>query len=134
MKLTALRQTVFDLINRNKSPQSARHIFEHLKDTTTLSSLYRALDYLEKHGLIQGFNFFNGIRYYAPAQTHTHYLICENCHEIIPFDNCSAGSLEKSLETNTGYHIEKHVLTFFGLCPECSASLKKQKQNKKKGL
>ena len=130
MKLTALRQSVLDLLRLSETPQSAQALHKSLDEKITLSSLYRALDFLERHELIQSLSLFDNTRYYTIAQAHSHYLICENCHEIIPFTHCGAEQLEETLEKETGYSIHKHVLTFLGLCPECRAAINKQKLHK----
>jgi len=130
MKLTALRQSVLDLLRLSEIPQSVQALHQKLSEKITLSSLYRALDFLERHNLIQSLSLFDTTRYYAGTQAHSHYLVCENCHEIIPFKHCSARQIERELENDTGYSIYKHVLTFFGLCPECRAAIDKQKLHK----
>ena len=46
--------------------------------------------------------------------------------EILRFEECSAEDLQESLQERFQYRIQKHVLSFEGVCSECQAFLEKK--------
>ncbi len=117
-KLTPVRQAVLDTLEAATLPVTAS-ILHHQLDQYDLSTIYRALEFLESLGLIESLSFFGGERFYYAGRGHGHFLLCQSCHEIIPFDDCAAMDIQERLAERYGYAINQHSLTFQGLCPHC---------------
>ena len=56
---------------------------------------------------------------YARREEHGHYLVCTQCHSRIRLQECPLTAMEKELERETGFSIDRHQLTLYGKCPAC---------------
>jgi Fur family transcriptional regulator, ferric uptake regulator len=125
-KLTLLRKHIFDIIKSSDIPLNAKNISDRMKLHSNLSTIYRALDYMEKEKLIVSVALFDGTRFYCSGDRHSHFILCKECHEIKEFDKCSAGDMVKSLEKEYNYRITEHVFYFIGVCGDCEKVLNKK--------
>jgi Fur family ferric uptake transcriptional regulator len=125
-RLTRLRKEILHLIEKAKKPLSVKIIKNRLVRKPNLSSIYRALEFLEKKNLIQRVSFSGISYYYKREEGQGHFLICKECNEMISFDDCIAENLQKKIQKEYGYKITDHVLYFEGLCTECRNYLHKK--------
>jgi len=58
---------------------------------------------------------------YARADGGKHYLVCRLCGQVREFPCDGLDVLASSVEQQTGYRVEEHLLELTGLCPECQA-------------
>ena len=122
-KLTRARQAVLDILaqaNQHLTPteiyRKAKAKYPHLGLTT----VYRTLDLLVELRYIQRVHLTEGCHSYAPtAQAHCHHLVCSVCGRAEEFDNCALEPLIESLQAETGFEINVHVLELLGRCPSC---------------
>ena len=61
----------------------------------------------------------DGVFRYARREEHGHYLVCTQCHSRIRLQECPLTAMEKQLERETGFSIDRHQLTLYGKCPAC---------------
>lgn len=88
------------------------------------ATVYRSIEMLVHAGLINRIEFDDGIHHYRLCGgTHHHHLICTQCRQIVEIDLCLPEQQLLALSQQTGFTIENHVLTVFGLCPQCQAGL-----------
>ncbi len=118
--LTQLRSEILDMINRSQVPINAKSIHTNLSAMPNLSSVYRALDFLQKASHIQSIS-IAGTNFYFTEDKHGHghFIFCNECHEIKQFDDCVLDDLQKKLEKKYNYSITSHIVYFNGFCPEC---------------
>ncbi len=85
-----------------------------------MATVYRTLEILESLGFVQKVHAGECHRYYPTPPGHVHPLVCLRCFRVQNFagDN-SLGSLKAHLESQTGFHIQGHLLQFFGYCETC---------------
>ncbi|MGA2141264.1 MAG: transcriptional repressor [Brevinematales bacterium] len=124
LPFTTVRRDLLDIINRSEIPLSASEIFEKYGKKADLSTVYRAVKYLETESIIEGFTIFcsshEKMRYYSWAgKNHAHFLHCENCHQFKRFDECFIDSIQNDIESRYHYKIRRHTLYFTGLCDKC---------------
>ncbi len=122
MRLTDKRKALLNLLSVSDVPLTARDLYEQTQPHPDLSTVYRALEVLEKEHYIHSVLLFSGERYYYHGRKHGHFLVCHSCHEIIPFEHCHASAMEQEMEQKYGYHIDQHILTFEGECGRCRAA------------
>jgi Fur family ferric uptake transcriptional regulator len=129
-ELTDLRREIVSVIENAERPVSAKIILSRMISKPNISTVYRALDYLDARNYISSVS-FSGIRfYYAGAQGgHGHFLFCRECHEILEFDECVVANLQKRIQKHFNYQITGHVIYFEGLCSDCTRYLDKKSQS-----
>lgn len=83
-------------------------------------SVYRTLELFTHLGLIRPvFQGEANARYAIMMGGHHHHLVCQACGKVIHFDDCPLDTLIEQLEARYGFHIEGHLLEFFGHCQAC---------------
>lgn len=87
-----------------------------------LSTIYRGIEELMLHQMVQAVDFGSGEKFYEPVEPgkHHHHLICTSCQTSIHFEHCVVDSLAEKLQTHYGFRVRSHVLEIFGLCESCS--------------
>jgi Fur family ferric uptake transcriptional regulator len=123
-----LRQEILSVVQNSDIPVSAKSIHSALKTRTALSTIYRALWYLESINEIDGYQLdcapCGKDRYFVGSKLgHVHFFHCESCHMFIPVTGCS---IAPSIENKYGVKIRKHVLYFTGECGSCAKKAKQK--------
>jgi Fur family ferric uptake transcriptional regulator len=86
------------------------------------ASVYRVLDLLAQHRLVQRLDMGDGIARYeaiAPSGDHHHHLLCAQCGRLVPFDD---SELERSIERlaeRLNFDVEEHDVLLHGSCERC---------------
>jgi Fur family transcriptional regulator, ferric uptake regulator len=86
------------------------------------ASIYRILEILQEHGLVQRLELGQGVAYYEvldPSGEHHHHVVCEECGKLIPFDD---RGLERSLERlaeRLNVTVHNHEVVLRGSCDRC---------------
>ena len=87
-----------------------------------LSTVYRVLQTLEKHAIVQRSVSLEGVAsYQLNRREHCHRLVCSKCRRTVIIDQCPLEELCSRLSKQTGYTITGHSLELSGLCPDCAA-------------
>ena len=125
-RLSRASSLVLGLLGKNAKLFSAQEIYFWLKqneaEAPALTTVYRSIDTLLKHNLIQAVDIGDGEKRYervAPGEHH-HHLICTNCLSSIHLDFCYLSTLAESIESRHSFKVRSHVLEIFGLCKACS--------------
>jgi Fur family transcriptional regulator, ferric uptake regulator len=122
---SAPREEVIGAIAELGCSITAREIADLLRERGSgvgLASIYRALDLLDRLGLVQRFDVGEGIaRYEAalPGGDHHHHLVCETCGMVEPFEDEALEQAIRSLSGKTDFAIAAHDVTLHGECPAC---------------
>lgn len=119
ISLTRYRKQIIEIMKISACPLSMEDIHSRLEDPPNISTVYRALEYLEKHEIIKGFYYDDKTRYYIYKDRHGHFLFCKNCRKMELFDICIAKEVEKILRLKYNYKIIDHNFYFLGICPQC---------------
>jgi len=125
-RLTDLRKEILNVINKAKKPLNAKIIKKRLISQPDFSTIYRALDFLERQKFVYSVS-FTGVKYYFTSKKgNGHFLVCKKCREILEFKDCVAESLQERIQQKYNYKISEHVLYFEGLCSKCQNYLNKK--------
>ena len=126
--MTSNRRRILDAVQKSSKPVSAAEIIQ--KTGADTSTVYRALSWLEEQNAVESIA-LSGVRlYFVSHNGHGHFLVCETCHEMISFDQCTTGKLAGELEKQYGYRIASHVIFFKGTCGVCAAQVDKLRHNR----
>ncbi len=83
-------------------------------------TVYRTLDLLCELGLVRPIYQGTGAAHYIlMAKGSHHHLICNRCHDVIEFDECSAAPLMEQVAKQFNFHVSSHLLELHGLCKDC---------------
>lgn len=86
------------------------------------ASIYRVLDLLHDHELINRLDLGDGIARYEvahPAGEHHHHLLCDKCGQLVPFHDPGLERSIDRLSDRLGFRTTDHEVTLRGNCPNC---------------
>ena len=127
-RTSAPREEVIGALAELRCSVTAREIADLLRERDSrvgLASIYRALDLLDRHGLVQRFDVGEGVARYEPAMPggdHHHHLVCDSCGTVEPFEDDALERAIHGLSDKTEFAIAAHDVTLHGECPSCRAS------------
>lgn len=122
-RLTASRQAIIDKLassgghmTADDLAQQVRHDNPHVGRMT----VYRTLELLSELGVIRPIYQGTGAAHFVlMAQGNHHHFICNRCHEVIEFDECTADTLTQQLAQQIQFQVQGHLLEVHGLCVGC---------------
>jgi Fur family transcriptional regulator, ferric uptake regulator len=124
---SAPREEVIGAVAELGCSVTAREIADLLRERGSgvgLASIYRALDLLDRLGLVQRFDVGEGVARYEPALPggdHHHHIVCDSCGTVEPFEDASLERAIHGLEDKTEFTVAAHEVTLHGECPSCRA-------------
>ena len=124
------RDAILAAIRSTDCHPSAEWVHQTLKPThpdLSLGTVYRNLTFFREQGVIQSVGVVQGQeRFDGTTAPHSHF-VCSCCgcvsdlHRIDPHND-----LEGLVRREYGVQVERHELTFYGLCTACMPSTTKQ--------
>jgi len=123
-KITGPRAAILEILRHHPHPLTNKEIFAELpKGECDLATIYRAMQLLEKLGMVKRFDFGDGAARFELVgegdDGHHHHLICTQCAEVVEIAECFPVEIENRIARANGFAAVTHRLEFFGLCPEC---------------
>lgn len=133
MRMTMPRRIIVESLCKSSGYITAEEIYHNVHKQHPgigLATIYRTLNILAGIGVITRYEFGEGKARYEIAEevdqdTHFHQLVCGSCFKVVKYSDFSAeekdvmGKIEKSLEKKYKFKIDRHVVQFYGTCPEC---------------
>ncbi|WP_448379137.1 Fur family transcriptional regulator [Fervidobacterium sp.] len=117
MRMTKNREQVYKEIINSSVPLTAYEVGERLKNMS-LTTVYRALEYLYQNGYLKRFS-LDDYTYYYSSSVHRHFFRCVECGRLFPIDECHMNEYENYLSEQFKFKIQEHFVLFSGLCEEC---------------
>ncbi|WP_324716771.1 Fur family transcriptional regulator [Carboxydochorda subterranea] len=125
-RVTAARRAVVEAM-QSSGHRSAREVVEEVRRRhpgVGRASVYRTLAILSKVCAVQPSLLGTTRAHYSAAdQGSHHHFICNRCHRVIEFDECTAAGMVGDIEQRLGVRIQGHLLEFYGLCRSCLAAM-----------
>ena len=123
-KVTGPRAAILDILRHHPHPLTNKEIFAELpKGGCDLATIYRAMQMLEKLGMVKRFDFGDGAARFELVTEgddgHHHHLICTDCASVVQIGECFPEAIEQRIASQNGYKAVTHRLEFFGVCPDC---------------
>ena len=117
------REAILTAIRETKCHPSADWVYQTLKPThpdLSLGTVYRNLDFFQQHGMVRSVGGVKGQeRFDAMTAPHTHF-VCSCCGDVIDLDDIQLDAeLDRTVCEQYGLAVERHELTFHGLCQTC---------------
>ena len=125
-KRSKKRDTILQGIRCTDCHPSAEWIFKQVKPVypdISLGTVYRNLSLFEQNGDIIAVATVDGQkRYDATTKPHTHF-ICECCGSVIDIETRQSDkALYDKIDSDYGFSVNYHNLTFYGKCKNCKCS------------
>ncbi len=125
LKHGGARQRIVDLLAQEACALSAVEIEDALRaqgKPTGRASIYRVLDLLVDHGLVERVSVGPGLSRFErthPSGEHHHHLVCDRCGRLVAFDDAELEQAIDSLSERLGVRVEHHDVVLHGACERC---------------
>ncbi|GLO66501.1 MULTISPECIES: Fur family transcriptional regulator [Oceanobacillus] len=132
-KLTPQREaTVRVLLEREEDHLSAEDVYLLVKEKSPeigLATVYRTLELLSELKIVDKINFGDGVSRYdlrkEGAKHFHHHLVCIECGSVEEIENDLLEDVERIVQTDWGFEVKDHRLTFHGICKQCQEAIVK---------
>ena len=123
-KITGPRAAILDILRHHPHPLTNKEIFAELPaGECDLATIYRAMQLLEKLGMVKRFDFGDGAARFELVEEgddgHHHHLICTRCASVVEIEECFPAEIEQRIASDNRFQAVTHRLEFFGICPDC---------------
>ncbi len=125
LKHGGARQRIIDLLAYEECALSAVEIEDALRaqdKPTARASIYRVLDLLVDHGLVERVTVGQGLSRFErmqPDGEHHHHLVCDHCGRLVAFDDPELEDAIDTLPQRLGVRVEHHDVVLRGACGDC---------------
>ncbi len=124
----AARDKLIELLSQQDCALSALEIEDALRGGSEggrpvgRASIYRVLELLHEHALVNRLDLGDGTARYEPADPageHHHHLLCDRCGRLVPFCDPELERSIDQLSDRLGFHTTDHEVTLRDDCPDC---------------
>jgi Fur family ferric uptake transcriptional regulator len=125
LKRGGARDRVIELLASQACALSAVEIEDALRAShrpTGRASVYRVLDLLVEHGLVERVEVGDGQARFErvdPGGEHHHHLVCERCGQLVAFDDPGLERAIARVCARLGVRVESHDVLLRGACGRC---------------
>jgi Fur family transcriptional regulator, ferric uptake regulator len=125
LKRGGARDRVIELLANQPCALSAVEIEDALRAggrPIGRASIYRVLELLAEHGLVERVAVGDGQTRFERAQPsgqHHHHLVCERCGRLVAFDDDGLEQAIGQLSERLGVTVESHDVLLRGACGRC---------------
>ena len=125
LKRGGARERVIALLAGEQCALTAVEIEDTLRATgrpTGRASVYRVLELLLEHGLVERVEVGDGQARFErahPGGAHHHHLVCEQCGQLVAFDDPGLEHAIDRLSERLGVKVQSHDVLLRGECRRC---------------
>ncbi|MGI9183825.1 MAG: Fur family transcriptional regulator [Solirubrobacteraceae bacterium] len=126
LKRGAARDRIIDVLADQRCALSAVEIEDILRkrgQATARASVYRVLELLVEHGLVERVVVDPGEARFEtvdPTGQHHHHLVCDQCGRLEAFDDPGLERAISRLSDRLGARVETHEVLLRGACSLCN--------------
>jgi Fur family transcriptional regulator, peroxide stress response regulator len=128
-RISLQRQVILEELQGEKTHPSAQEIFErvrHRLPKISLGTVYRNLEQLAAHGLIQKIEAARGQRRFDGDLSEHYHVRCLYCGRVDDAPLPKLSRLNQTFGKMSEYTILGHRLEFVGICPRCREILEEK--------
>jgi len=122
---TAARIAVLQVLQEGQGHRSAEEVRAAILaryPTINLVTVYRTLELLEAHGLVDRVTLGDKVLRWERATHAHHHLVCRDCGSVVELATEPFRRLVADLERSHGVQADIRHLALHGLCGSCAAS------------
>jgi len=113
-------QAVFEGVTHPLTVAEAHVMAKAISPTLGIATAYRAVNRLVVSGWLQEVKLPDQpVRYERDDLHHHHHFQCESCGRVLDVE---AGCGQLNFEVPKGFEVNRHEVTFYGLCPDCASA------------
>ena len=118
--MTGQRETVVEAVANKAGAFNPEALYDELRPGGIgRATVYRALDVLERQGMLTRIH-LNGCHAYTVCdEGHHHHLVCASCNKVLPVDATGIEQEIQRLADALKFRVDTHTLEFSGLCESC---------------
>lgn len=135
-RLTPQREMILSVICESEGHLTADEIIQRVRRRYphfNKSAVYRTLDLLTRHGLVNPTDFGQGcITYEIHRHPHHHHLVCRKCGKMTEMSESVFAALEKTLRDDYSFVAELDHFAIWGTCAKCQGKMRKSNQATRK--
>ena len=109
---------------------AAEWVYQQLKPShpgLSLGTVYRNLIFFRQQGLIQSVGVVGGQERFDGTLTPHSHFVCDCCGSVLDLPGIHPdGDLDQTVSRQYGLSVQRHELTFHGLCQSCAQSQSNQ--------
>ncbi|MBN1685430.1 MAG: transcriptional repressor [Spirochaetales bacterium] len=131
LRMTLPRRVIIETLADADSYLTAEdiyHKFHAEHPGIGLATVYRTLVLFHQLGIVTKLDVGEGKARFELARTeHHHLLVCEKCYKVVKYSDFTTqekdgfAELERLVEKMYHFRINRHVVQYCGVCPECLA-------------
>jgi Fe2+ or Zn2+ uptake regulation protein len=125
LRWTSQRETLMDVIERAEGHQDADGIYRMARERDpkiSLSTVYRMLGVLKRHGLVSELHLAEEHHHYEPTTAEEHFhLVCTSCGAVTEFGGGTLDPLRAEIKRQYGFVVDGIELDISGRCVKCAA-------------
>jgi len=91
------------------------------------STVFRAMQTLERTGLLQQVDIGDGKARYELQGEHHEHIRCIECGEIAEVPGCVVEDATRDVQRRTGYSVRSHHVVFAGICRACRRAAREER-------
>lgn len=122
ISVTPQRVAVLAILESRRDHPNAEQIYQEVRQqmpAISFNTVYKTLEVFCQKGLLIKVNPLHEVARYDIDTKHHAHLICRQCHYIVDLPDEAAPAPPLAEEAQAGFRVERHSLTFWGLCPQC---------------
>ena len=131
LRMTLPRRIIIETLALADSYLTAEELYHQLHSSHPgigLATVYRTMVLFHRLGIVTKLEVGEGkTRFELAEAEHHHLLVCERCHKVVKYSDFTTqekdgfAELERLVEKMYRFKINRHVVQYFGICPECLA-------------
>ena len=125
---TKQKDLIMNIIKKKKKTFTVKDIYEEVKDSTGLTTIYRMIDKLVLDGILTKNISSDNITYYQYLEKCNHnnhfYLKCEKCGNMTHIDCDCIIDLTNHIFNEHKFKPSKDHIIINGICDKCSKDVK----------
>lgn len=123
-RLTPIRRRTMELMCRTSGSLKAYQLIDHVGDDRSTSSpmrVYRALDFLTKHGFVRHLKTINAFTWceFPEATPETPFLICDDCGSVEALFDEKVRNFLHERSALVGFKVDLKTMELHGMCRQC---------------
>jgi len=122
-EITKRQEQLLEELNKCEDELSGQELHRQLitkGKSMGLTTVYRNLQILIKHGLIRSRHLPTGEVLYTPVDRDIHHLTCVQCGETSKMEGCPVKDIHAPKKNPRKIQLLFHTLEYFGLCQNCN--------------
>ena len=130
LRMTRQRQMILEELKKVTSHPTADAVYRMVRrrlPRISLGTVYRNLEVLAKHVLIQKLELGGSQRRYDGNPKRHYHVRCVRCGRVDDVPIGTMPAIEDILRGGRGYEILGYRLEFMGVCPKCRKSARRKK-------